>query len=161
MAIASLTVSFQFPHFLPCFFSLWGCWKSHNPLTRRLFCGKTLGYESVTSWEIKIANRNPWGWWILFLDGNCKGEIRRRYSQKYGCFYCPRLRGQQFGKQLYSKVFLMLRGFNLVSHQQLEDRKDIPSKLSSSPRHATFSYPPQKTQGSVGWKFTTQGSLKF
>lgn len=41
------------------------------------------------------------------------------------------------------KVFLM-RGFNLVSHQQLEDRKDIPSKLSSFSRHADLFLPTPK-----------------
>ena len=36
------------PSFTCMFFSLWGCWKSQNPLTWSFFCGKTLGYESVT-----------------------------------------------------------------------------------------------------------------
>ena len=77
MAISSLTVSFQFH---PCFFSSWGCWKSHNPLTRRFFLvEKRFGIWECDSWSIFwTCFLTPFWWlWMKIWPCHVKPQARR------------------------------------------------------------------------------------
>ncbi len=137
--------------FLPCFLPLRLLEVTQSADTEVFLWNIVLGY--IPEWhpgKSRLQIENLRGWWNLFLYDNCKGELWRRYSWRYRCFYCRGLRGCWGASIWYNH--------NLGTEKTFRQGCRVPPDMPPFPTH------PKKHKVLLDerwWKLTMQRSGKF